>query len=415
MIIWPLLLLGAALLSSSDSSSDLGSTSRRKTAGIVVVYRGKILLVHPTSAPPIGTWSIPKGGIDPGEDEWAAARRETAEESGIVIAPDSPRTGPYRITGPYSDLAAFLVILDDRKPMPPIRTIDLHEVDEAKFVDFDRARSLIDPWMEPLLRRIVEISLLQVTDEVLDEMQATGWYPVGQRQRSGGRPIAWDINCGSCEEWARLAVKRVGGKAYWLDQIMNVDPEEVSHCVLVLGGRFYDAQNPEGVDSIHDLDVARHVSREEYAVKSPPRYGADPKEDRCPQDETTGVFEAFNIDKISDKQRFYEMYEGVAFCPYTMAQREAFEKGDLICPVGHHGPFSFIEPTTVFRVIRSVQPSNLPGESRALVTLGDPDTGDADSSEAFLMCFAEDKDEKGNDRECKRYFWFPHQFFGVEY
>ena len=49
------------------------------SAGSVVVNRGKFLLLHY----PQGHWDFPKGGIERGETEMQAARRELQEETGI--------------------------------------------------------------------------------------------------------------------------------------------------------------------------------------------------------------------------------------------------------------------------------------------------------------------------------------------
>ncbi len=66
----------------------------RTSSGILLFRRSRdpdrsepeVLLVHPGgpawSRRDIGAWSIPKGELDPGEDELAAARREFAEELG---------------------------------------------------------------------------------------------------------------------------------------------------------------------------------------------------------------------------------------------------------------------------------------------------------------------------------------------
>jgi predicted NUDIX family NTP pyrophosphohydrolase len=61
---------------------------RRKETGI------EVLLAHPGG--PLfakkddAAWSIPKGEIDPGEDEWAAAQREFSEELGIGVPAGTP-------------------------------------------------------------------------------------------------------------------------------------------------------------------------------------------------------------------------------------------------------------------------------------------------------------------------------------
>lgn len=61
---------------------------------------------------------------------------------------------------------------------------------------------------------------------------------------------ASDVNAGWCAEWAEEAQALVGGKAIWLDGFWS------DHMVLLLDGRYYDAENPDGVDRVTDL---RHV------------------------------------------------------------------------------------------------------------------------------------------------------------
>lgn len=55
---------------------------RTRTAGGVVVNAttGKILVVSQNG----DSWSLPKGHLDPGEDDLTTARREIAEESGVT-------------------------------------------------------------------------------------------------------------------------------------------------------------------------------------------------------------------------------------------------------------------------------------------------------------------------------------------
>ncbi len=64
-------------------------TQYADSAGVVILYGKKILLVHPTN----GSWvkpvmGIPKGRIEEGEDLMAAALRELSEETGIILSPD---------------------------------------------------------------------------------------------------------------------------------------------------------------------------------------------------------------------------------------------------------------------------------------------------------------------------------------
>lgn len=48
--------------------------------GVVLNDKGEVLVVNQRG----NSWSLPKGHIDPGEDDLTAAKREIAEESGIT-------------------------------------------------------------------------------------------------------------------------------------------------------------------------------------------------------------------------------------------------------------------------------------------------------------------------------------------
>lgn len=73
----------------------------KESAGLLI-YRTRtgapeVLLVHPGGPfwrhKDAGAWSIPKGEPEPGEDMEACARREVAEETGLVVdAPLTPLT-----------------------------------------------------------------------------------------------------------------------------------------------------------------------------------------------------------------------------------------------------------------------------------------------------------------------------------
>jgi predicted NUDIX family NTP pyrophosphohydrolase len=76
----------------------------RRSAGLLI-YRSvsgpaEVLLVHPGgpfwARKDEGAWSIPKGLVEEGEDELAAARREAAEELGVEIDGRFERLGEYR-------------------------------------------------------------------------------------------------------------------------------------------------------------------------------------------------------------------------------------------------------------------------------------------------------------------------------
>jgi len=116
--------------------------------------------------------------------------------------------------------------------------------------------------------------LREITESVKDEMQRTGWWTDDEQGRPVerfDRPSEWDINNGMCEEWAETAERRLGGEAADLAYLryekfgLPADIfEDVSHIVLLLDGRFYDAQDPQGVSDPRKLHLIRRVSREEF-------------------------------------------------------------------------------------------------------------------------------------------------------
>lgn len=58
-----------------------------KSAGIAIIYNGKILMTRATNSPWYGSWMPPKGKIEEGETEEEAACREVEEECGITVDP----------------------------------------------------------------------------------------------------------------------------------------------------------------------------------------------------------------------------------------------------------------------------------------------------------------------------------------
>ncbi|MBZ9707743.1 NUDIX domain-containing protein [Mesorhizobium sp. ESP7-2] len=79
----------------------------KRSAGLLIHRRSggdiQVLLVHPGgpfwAKKDDGAWSIPKGLVDEGEDQLAAARRETEEELGVKVEGPFSRLGDYRQPG----------------------------------------------------------------------------------------------------------------------------------------------------------------------------------------------------------------------------------------------------------------------------------------------------------------------------
>jgi predicted NUDIX family NTP pyrophosphohydrolase len=79
----------------------------KRSAGLLIYRRmpagPEVLLVHPGgpfwAKKDYGAWSIPKGLVEAGEDDLAAARRETKEEIGVDIDGAFVPLGEYKQPG----------------------------------------------------------------------------------------------------------------------------------------------------------------------------------------------------------------------------------------------------------------------------------------------------------------------------
>lgn len=149
-------------------------TSRR-SAGILLHREGhagiEVLLVHPGG--PFwakrheGAWQLPKGMVEPDEDDETAARRETLEELGVTVDVPLVPLGEVRQSRGKTVVAfaarmdfdpANLVSNAAEIEWPPRSgtMISIPEIDEARWFDLDRARIMMLPSQTPLLDRLVE-------------------------------------------------------------------------------------------------------------------------------------------------------------------------------------------------------------------------------------------------------------------
>lgn len=69
---------------------------------------GRLLLVRRSHPPAAGTWSLPGGRVEPGEDDAAAIVREVAEETGLLV-----RVGELVGTVERDAVAGIVYVIND--------------------------------------------------------------------------------------------------------------------------------------------------------------------------------------------------------------------------------------------------------------------------------------------------------------
>lgn len=98
----------------------------------------QVLLVHPSGKNNTNSfWSIPKGEVDKGETLEAAARRECQEETG-VIPNELSDLGFIKYKSGKKQVYCFVGPAPQMEP-----SIASWEIDQACYIDIDKARSLL--------------------------------------------------------------------------------------------------------------------------------------------------------------------------------------------------------------------------------------------------------------------------------
>ena len=130
---------------------------RGKLASGTVLYRQvadsvEVLLVHPAGnynrrAP----WGIPKGAPDPEEALEAAARRETLEETGVVVDGPLVDLGHVDYTRSKKRVHGYAAA----SPVGAVPKCASWEVDKVEFIEITRARRIIHPDQAALLDRLL--------------------------------------------------------------------------------------------------------------------------------------------------------------------------------------------------------------------------------------------------------------------
>jgi predicted NUDIX family NTP pyrophosphohydrolase len=146
----------------------------KESAGLLLFRRTRgaieVLLAHPGgpywASRDDGAWTIPKGGIHPGESPLDSARREFTEETGFrAEGPFLPLGSITQRSGKIVHAWAFEGDCDPRDlqsaltttEWPPRsgRVIEIPEVDRARFFTLQEARRYINVAQAELLDRLL--------------------------------------------------------------------------------------------------------------------------------------------------------------------------------------------------------------------------------------------------------------------
>jgi 8-oxo-dGTP pyrophosphatase MutT (NUDIX family) len=99
-------------------------------------------------------WDFPKGMVEPGEEPLAAAIREVKEETGISDL-EFAWGEIYAETGPYSrgKVARYYLARTHTADvvLTVIEELGRAEHNEFRWVDYETARSLVSPRVQPIL------------------------------------------------------------------------------------------------------------------------------------------------------------------------------------------------------------------------------------------------------------------------
>lgn len=149
---------------------------KRSSAGLLMYRlrdgRMEVLIVHPGgpywAKKDADAWFVPKGEIEAGEDELAAAQREFQEETAVVPAgpfldlgevthKSGKRVRAWAFAGDCDPAAIVSNTFSMEWPPRSGRMQSFPEIDKAEFVDASRARDKLNPAEYEFIERLTEM------------------------------------------------------------------------------------------------------------------------------------------------------------------------------------------------------------------------------------------------------------------
>lgn len=145
----------------------------KQSAGLAIIYNGLILLGHTTGRGWYGSYGIPKGGIEDGEDKMSAAIRETMEEVGVKVPRNliDPTEHTFVVTSRQhkfnKTVYYYIVKIDDLSQIGlkelkiPRSQLQVEEIDWAGFLSYSEASKRIMKSQATLLNNLRSKGLLE--------------------------------------------------------------------------------------------------------------------------------------------------------------------------------------------------------------------------------------------------------------
>lgn len=145
----------------------------KTSAGLAIIWEGKILLAHTAGRNFRTGYGIPKGGIEVGETNIDAAIREVQEEIGVKVPRDmvNPRSyqfgvdarklGFKKIVHYFIVEIALLSQVGLKDTVIPKGWLQLEEINDARFMGLSEAREVTMKSQQPLLDNLEKLGLIK--------------------------------------------------------------------------------------------------------------------------------------------------------------------------------------------------------------------------------------------------------------
>jgi 8-oxo-dGTP pyrophosphatase MutT (NUDIX family) len=150
---------------------------KRESAGLAIVYQGKLLVCHTTGRQIDRGWGIPKGGIEKGESPLDAAIRETREEVGVKVNRKLVDPTPYQFVvtsrkHKYTKVVTYFVVqIQDLSQIglqeEQIKTsmLQVQEVDAAGFIQLRDLKQMMMVSQQSVLTHLTNQGLLESVED----------------------------------------------------------------------------------------------------------------------------------------------------------------------------------------------------------------------------------------------------------